>query len=160
MANGIRTGNPCGFDKGRSSKFREGSRVWQTPEEGRRIYRLKHCGNNNEDEDNSLKTLNDKNHQASSQKFRQLISILLCVSFTSTHWKTYFLIITPFTRVLKKTVFLIFFILYFWSWNANDNLKKHRHVCLLIGIILRWGFLIWELIFFFKFIADFLSSSW
>ena len=30
------------------------------------------CGNNNKDEDNSLKTLNDKNHQASSQKFRQL----------------------------------------------------------------------------------------
>ena len=29
------------------------------------------CGNNNKDEDNSPKTLNDKNHQASSQKFRQ-----------------------------------------------------------------------------------------
>ena len=28
----------------------------------------------------------------------------------------------------------------------------------LIGIILRWGFLIWELIFIF--IADFLSSPW
>ena len=27
---------------------------------------------NNKDENNSLKTLNDKNHQASSQKFRQL----------------------------------------------------------------------------------------
>ena len=66
MANGIRTGDPRGFNKGRSSKFREGSRVRQTPEEGR-------CGNNNKDEDNSLKTLNDKNQQASSQKFRQLI---------------------------------------------------------------------------------------
>ena len=31
--------------------------------------------NNNKDEDNRAKTLNDKNHQASSQKFRQL---LLC----------------------------------------------------------------------------------
>ena len=30
------------------------------------------CGNNNKDEDNSPKTLNDKNHQALSQKFRQL----------------------------------------------------------------------------------------
>ena len=30
------------------------------------------CGNNNKDEDNSPKTLNDKNHQDSSQKFRQL----------------------------------------------------------------------------------------
>ena len=52
MANGIRTGDPCGFNKGRSSKFREGSRVRQTPE-GRRTYRPKRCGNNNKDEDNS-----------------------------------------------------------------------------------------------------------
>ena len=41
MANGIRTGNPRGFNKGRSSKFREGFRVRQTPEEGRRTYRPK-----------------------------------------------------------------------------------------------------------------------
>ena len=40
----------------------------QTPEEGWRIYRPKCCVNNNKDEDNSLKTLNDKNHQASFQK--------------------------------------------------------------------------------------------
>ena len=73
MANGIRTGDPRGFNKGRSLKFFEGSRVWQTPEEGRWTYRPKRCGNNNKDEDNSLKTLNDKNQQASSQKFRQLI---------------------------------------------------------------------------------------
>ena len=49
------------LNKGRSSKFREGSRVRQTPEEGRRTYRPKRCGNNNKDEDNSPKTLNDKN---------------------------------------------------------------------------------------------------
>ena len=75
MANGIRTGDPHGFNKGRSSMFREGSRVRQTPEEGQRTYRLKSCGNsnNNKDENNSPKTLNDKNHQASSQKFRQQI---------------------------------------------------------------------------------------
>ena len=73
MANGIRTGDPRGFNKGRSSKFREGSRVRQTPEEGRRTYRSKRCGNNNKDEDNSPKNLNDKDQQASSQKFRQLI---------------------------------------------------------------------------------------
>ena len=60
MANGTRTGDPCGFNKGRSSKFPEGSRVRQTPEKGRRTYRPKRCGNNNKDEDNSLKTLNDK----------------------------------------------------------------------------------------------------
>ena len=45
--------------------------VPQTPEEGRRTYRPKRCGNNNKDEDNSPKNLNDKNQQASSQKFRQ-----------------------------------------------------------------------------------------
>ena len=56
-----RTGDSRGFNKGRSSKFREGSRVRQTPEEGQRTYRPKCYGNNNKDEDNSLKTLNDEN---------------------------------------------------------------------------------------------------
>ena len=92
-------------NSGRSSKFREGSLVRLTPEEGRRTYWPKRCGNNNKnkklativegdpkapfsiattprcrggrysfpgknkDEDNSPKTLNDKNQQASSQKF-------------------------------------------------------------------------------------------
>ena len=70
MANGIRTGDPRGFNKGRSSKYRVGSRVRQTPEEGRRTYRLKRCTNNNEDEDNSPKTLNDKKIQ-----FSVLISV-------------------------------------------------------------------------------------
>ena len=73
MANGIRKGDPRGFNKGCSLKFREGSRVRQTPEEGQRTYWPK-CGNNKKDEDNSPKTLNDKNQQASSQKFRQSIS--------------------------------------------------------------------------------------
>ena len=59
MANRIRTDNPRGFNIGRSSKFYEGSRVRQTPEEGRRTYWLKRCGNNNKDENNSPKTLND-----------------------------------------------------------------------------------------------------
>ena len=70
MANGIRTGDSRGFYKGRSSKFREGSRVRQTPEEGRRTYQPKRNENNNKDEDNSPKTLNDKNQQVSFQKFR------------------------------------------------------------------------------------------
>ena len=60
MAYGIRTGDPRGFNKGRSSKFRDGSRVRQTPEEGRRTYDTKRCGNNNKDEDNSPKTLKDE----------------------------------------------------------------------------------------------------
>ena len=67
------TGNPRGFNKERSSKFRVSSRVRQTPEEGWRAYRPKRCGNNNKNEDNSPKTLNDKNHQALSQKFRHSV---------------------------------------------------------------------------------------
>ena len=73
MANGIRTGDPHGFNKGLSLKFRVGFRVRQTPEEGQRTYQPKCWGNNNKDEDNSSKTLNDKNHQALSQKVRQLM---------------------------------------------------------------------------------------
>ena len=49
MANGIRTGDLHGFNKGRSLKFCEGSQVRQTPEEGRRTYRPKHCGNINKE---------------------------------------------------------------------------------------------------------------
>ena len=63
MTYGIGTYNPCGFNKGHSSKIHVGSRVRQTPEEGQRTYQPKRCGNNNKDEDNSL---NDKNHQALS----------------------------------------------------------------------------------------------
>ena len=81
MANGIRTGDSCGFNKGRSSKFCEGSQVRQTPEESWRTYRLKRCENNNKDEDNSPKTLNDKNHLALSQKFRQLSFWFNLISF-------------------------------------------------------------------------------
>ena len=66
MANRIRTDDPHVFNKGRSSKFREGSQVRQTPEEGRKTYRPKRCGNNNKDVDNGPKNINDKN-QASSQ---------------------------------------------------------------------------------------------
>ena len=58
MVNGIRTGDPRGFNKGRSSKFRVTSRVRQTPEEGRGTCRSKRWWNNNKDEDSSLKTLN------------------------------------------------------------------------------------------------------
>ena len=52
-----------------------GSRVWQeTPTEGQRTYRPKHCEYNNKDADNCPKTLNNKNHQALSQKFWPLIA--------------------------------------------------------------------------------------
>ena len=63
MADEIRTADPRVFNKGRSSKFREDSRVRQTHEEGRKTYRPKRCGNNNKVEDNSLKIFHDKHQQ-------------------------------------------------------------------------------------------------
>ena len=59
MANRNGTGDPRGFNKARSSEFRECSRVRQTPEEGWKTYRPKRWGNNNnnKDEENSLKKL-------------------------------------------------------------------------------------------------------
>ena len=71
MVNGIRTSDPHGLNKRQASKFHEDFWVRQTPEEGWRTYQLKHCEYNNKDF--SLKTLNDKTHQAFSLKFRQLI---------------------------------------------------------------------------------------
>ena len=65
MANGIRTGDPRGFNKRRNSKFCEGSQ---------RTYWPKRFWNNNKDENNSPKILNGENHQTSSQKFKQLIN--------------------------------------------------------------------------------------
>ena len=82
MANGIRTGDPRGFNTGRSSKFHKGSQIRQTPDEDQRTYRSKRCGNN-KDEDNSPKTLNDKNHLTLSQKFRQ--------QTPEEGWRTYWL---------------------------------------------------------------------
>ena len=74
MVNGIRASDPRGLNKIHSLKFRVGSRVQQeTPEEGQRTQGSKCCEYNNKDEDNSPKTLNDKNHQASSRKLRPLI---------------------------------------------------------------------------------------
>ena len=89
MANGIRTGDHRRISKGRSSKFHEGSRVRQTPEEGRRTYQPKRCRNNNKDEDNSPKTLNDKNHQATSQKIRQLINFISLRIFSLPRYNFY-----------------------------------------------------------------------
>ena len=49
-----------GSNKGHGWKFHVGSRVRQTPDEGRRTYQLKRCKFSNKDEDNSPLTLNDK----------------------------------------------------------------------------------------------------
>ena len=77
ITNGIRTGDPRGFNKGRSSKFREWSWVRQTPEEGRRTYRPKHCGNNNKDEDNSPKNLNDKYEEFTCSKWSRFFLLVV-----------------------------------------------------------------------------------
>ena len=61
MVNGIRTSDSRGFNKGRGLKFRVGSLVRRTLGEGRWIYRPNRCEYNNKDEDNSPKTLYDKN---------------------------------------------------------------------------------------------------
>ena len=76
MVNGIRISDPRGLYKWRVSMFRVGSPVRQTPEEGRRTYRSKCREYNNKDEDNSPKTLNYENHQASSQRFRHLTNYI------------------------------------------------------------------------------------
>ena len=70
MDNGIRKSESHGLNKGCGLKFHEGSWVWQTPEEGLRTYWPKHCEYNNKDEDNSRKTLNDKNQQTLSKKIQ------------------------------------------------------------------------------------------
>ena len=110
MDNGIiRTGNPRGFNKGRSLKFCVGSKVQQIPEEGWRTYRPKCCGNN-KDEDKSLKILNDKNQQALSQKFRQLLFSKLL--FNMSHLQT----------ILMILVLLFLFLDY--SCQIKDRKKK------------------------------------
>ena len=76
MINKIRTIHPQGLNKEFGLKFCKGSRVrHETPEESQRTHWPKHCECNNEDEINSPSTLSDKNYQASSQKFRQMIFV-------------------------------------------------------------------------------------
>ena len=79
-----------------------------TPEEGRRTYRPRRCGNNNKDEDNSPKTLYDKNHQASSQKFKQLITNR---HTRANNRKNSLLFGFPVFTILSKDILLILFFL-------------------------------------------------
>ena len=76
----MRTGYPCGLNKGLGSKFHDGSRLrlegsqvqQETPEEGWRAHHPKCSVYNNKDEENRPKNPNNPNHQASSQKFREI----------------------------------------------------------------------------------------
>ena len=79
MVKRIRTIYPHGLNKGFSLKFCVGSRVWQeTPDEGQRMHRLKRFEYNNKDEENSL---NDKNYQVSSQKFRLIVLFCYLIQY-------------------------------------------------------------------------------
>ena len=109
MANEIRTGDSRGFNKGRSSKFRDGSRVRQTPEEARRTFGRK----NKKDEDNSPKNIKDKNHQAFSQK----LSFFLVI-YKVKHWK----------RILiKKSIFTIGIFVCFSFISLKDILFLQKY---------------------------------
>ena len=62
IVNRIRASDPHGLNNGHGSKFHVGYWVQQeTLEEGQKTYQPKHCEYNNKDENNSPKTLNDKN---------------------------------------------------------------------------------------------------
>ena len=87
-----------------SQKFRQ-----QTPEEGQRIYRPKCCGNNIKDEDNSLKTLNDKKHF----KYSLIILILTICNFDSVS-KEFNVIIDVLLIGLKIALHIFFFLKVSW----------------------------------------------
>ena len=67
----IKASEPHELNKGRGSKFHVSSQAQQeTPEEGWWTHHLKHYEYNNKDEDNSPKTLNDKNYK---RLFKELL---------------------------------------------------------------------------------------
>ena len=61
------------LNKGFGSNFQVDSQIWhETPKESCWMHQPKHCEYNKED--NSQNILTDINYQASSQKFRQIMS--------------------------------------------------------------------------------------
>ena len=118
LVNGIRKIYPNGLNKGFTLKFHADSWVWQeTPEEGERPHWLKCCEYNNKDEDNSLNTRNDKNHQTSSQKFREIIFYSLKIR-KNNFWKL---------LECKQSIFDL------WFWSSYFELFGcfHTPVCVL-----------------------------
>ena len=71
-----------------NSTFYMSSRVGhKTPEEGQSIYRPKRCEHNNKDDVNSPNILSNNNHQASSQKLRQITgNYLQCSPIVPETW--------------------------------------------------------------------------
>ena len=154
MANGIRTSDPHGFNKGRCLKFCVGSQVRQTPEEGQRTYWSKRCGNNNKDEDNSLKTLYDKkkNHHALSQKFRQLIKkrkleffIKSKIFFLGQMFSFYSINVIIYCNYhvnihIVKSFFFFFFFFFPVDWGCRIH---WLHLCWEVRLP-KWVFWIWH----------------
>ena len=96
MVNGIRASDPYGLNKG--------SQVQQeTPEEGQRIYQLKHCEYNSKDEDNSQKTLNDKNsHLLDIYKiwYIYILDPVVGIIITVSKNRTYMLLVLKVVKVI------------------------------------------------------------
>ena len=77
MVNGIRTIYPSRLNKGFGLKFCVDSQDrYETAEEGQKMHWPKLSEYNKKDKDNSPNILSDKNCQASSQKFTQIITWL------------------------------------------------------------------------------------
>ena len=78
MVSRIRIIYPSGLNKGFGLKFCVGYRVWhETPGEGRETHRPKRCEYNDEDEDNSPISLNDKNISFSVITSKQLCDVMI-----------------------------------------------------------------------------------
>ena len=111
-----------GLNKGFGSKFRVGSQVQQeTPEEGQRTYRPKHCEYNNKDEDKRLNTLNDRNYQALSQKFRHWIhKYIFSVQFQN-EWLTI---------IIKAIVIVLFHFFLSFSFSVLTLIETANCCCI------------------------------
>ena len=147
MANGIRTGDPHGFNKGRSLKFYEGFQVQQTPEEGRRTYRPKCCENNNKDEDITLKTLNDKNHQVLSQKFEELMfgHFMQHLNFLTGYAILVALCQTMQNLVNIHSIGMYYFMIWLFLWHVK-NTGQFEPICMCnneLNIQKDWKIQIW-----------------
>ena len=93
--------------------------------------------NNNKDEDNSPKTLNDKNHQASSQKFWQLILLLLLFIYSFDFYLPFYLHHSIFFPILFS--FLFAFLLH--SSFSGDSSYFREETFFFIYLFLFFSFL-------------------
>ena len=139
MVYGIRTGDPRGFSKGRNSRFRVGSRVRQTTEEGRRIYRPKCCGNNNKDKGNSTKTLNDKSI-FSHNIYRKNFAITFKRGFCKIWWRCKSEICYTFT-------FLLSFQFYSLTTLSDIIIQNSYHIYIYIYMLVTFRFM-WQILWF------------